>query len=146
MRLLTHILVALTVVLSTLSGLPCECIAAGASHASSEAAQAAEQGEAPSSCCAGNVQPEEPEDAEHDCPHCLSGGCDIDRADASEYALLIDDRTPVEHPASAGIALGSGSPTWPSAEPSVLEIALPPPPLVSASGWERCVRNQVIRR
>ena len=146
MRVLTHILIALTVVLSTLSGLPCECIAAGVSHTAAEVAEAAGPAEAGHGCCAGNVHADEPEQPEHDCPHCLSGSCDVDAADASRSALLVDNRNPNEYPAPATTAWVNGAPTWPLETLSALEIALPPPPCVSMSGWDRCVRNQVIRR
>lgn len=121
-----------------MASLPCACEASGTPHAT-----AAEENPPESDCCATRTQAEREPEPEHDCPHCLTGACEMDGVELRETtvsatALFTLHPTPTAfheegyEPGDTPVAVVDRVPA--------LRIADGPP-----DGWGRCVQNLVIR-
>ena len=138
MRFLAHILALVLVVSSTLAAVPCACEAGGSHLDGAEPASDEERG-----CCAGAT--EKPEEPTHDCPHCLSGACDIDGLTSDAEATPVANGRDVisfefEIVGTTGFETQTIATAARVPQRRALEWIGP-----GDSGWARCVQNQVIR-
>lgn len=133
MRFLANLLVLLVVASSVLAAVPCACEAQD-THSETD------ESEDTRSCCKGSTEKADNDD----CPHCLTGACEVDsvtvddehRVATAPHVLLVIG---VQRQSAAGFEPGVG---WTASAAHDGEAFAAQS---NASGWDTCVRNQVIR-
>ena len=135
MRIIAQLLVLLVVTSSTLAAVPCACEAPGTHSEIEQVASDANGG-----CCAGSTE----ESPDENCPHCLTGACEIE-------GVSVDDDTLVVAATGLRVDLAFESRSATGFEPRVewtprlAHESNSRGAVAPASGWGTCVRNQVIR-